>query len=319
MKRTLLCMILALCCLALSGCTVFGRNVRVGLITEFAYEDADGYEIGDAALAGEVRRVEIQWMDGSVEIVEGDGASISERASRELPEDLRMRWRLEDGTLKIMYCNSGRWSIDGLDKALTVTLPRTALESLNVTAVSADVRVPQLSARSVECGTTSGDVSAALSGVSELRVRTISGAVNVTSMDDAGRVDVDSTSGAVGLKLGQVDVLDAVTISGGLDVSAGHIRQMDAGTTSGDVLLKLAEGCDACTIRTISGDIALTLPEDAGLTLGFGTVSGQLNSEIALRSRDGVQIAGDGAQQFDVNTTSGGLTLRTEREIPEDK
>ena len=162
-------------------------------------------------------------------------------------------------------------------------------------------------------------MSAALSGVSELRVRTISGAVNVTSMDDAGRVDVDSTSGAVGLKLGQVDVLDAVTISGGLDVSAGHIRQMDAGTTSGDVLLMLVEGCDACTIRTISGDIALMLPEDAGLTLSFGTVSGQMNSEIALRSRDGVQIAGDGAQQFDIHTTSGGLTLRTEGEIPEDK
>ena len=65
--------------------------------------------------------------------------------------------------------------------------------------------------------------------------------------------------------------------------------------------------------------IALMLPEDAGLTLSFGTVSGQMNSEIALRSRDGVQIAGDGAQQFDIHTTSGGLTLRTEGEIPEDK
>lgn len=312
-------MILALCCLAMSGCTVFGRNVRVGLITELAYDDADSYEIGDAVLSEEVRRLEIQWLDGSIEIVQGDGASISEHTNRELPEDLQMRWRLEDGTLKVMYCNSGRWGIDGLDKELTVTLPQTALESLSISTVSADIRVPQLNVQSVECGTTSGNVSAALSGVSELRVRTISGTVDVTGTDDTERVDVDSTSGAINLNLGRVNVLDAVTISGGLKITAERISQMDAGTTSGNVALKLAEGCDVCTIRTISGGVALTLPENADLTLSFGTVSGVLDSEIALLSREGVLIAGDGAQQYDIHTTSGGLTLRTEEEITEEK
>ena len=112
---------------------------------------------------------------------------------------------------------------------------------------------------------------------------------------------------------------DAVTISGGLKITAGRISQMDAGTTSGNVALKLAEGCDVCTIRTISGGVALTLPENADLTLSFGTVSGVLDSEIALLSREGVLIAGDGAQQYDIHTTSGGLTLRTEEEITEEK
>ena len=234
-----------------------------------------------------------------------------------MPENLRMRWRLENGTLKVQYCNSDQWNIDGLDKMLTVTLPRTTLEALSIATVSAGIRVPSLSAYSVECSTTSGNVAASLSDASEIRVQTISGAVDVTSTADAARVDVNSTSGAVDLRLGRVEVLDAVTISGRLSISAGHIVQMDAGSTSGDVSLSLSESCDACTIRTISGGVALMLPEDAGFSLRFGTVSGALDSEIALRSKDGVQIAGDGAQQFDIHTTSGSLMLRTEREAAE--
>ena len=312
MKRGVFCGILALCCLALTGCTVFGQHVRLGLITDFFYNDADSYEIGDAALSDEVRRLEIQWLDGGVEVVAGDNASIAERANRELSEDMRMRWRLEDGTLRIMYCNSGKWNINGLEKTLKVTLPQTTLERLSVTTVSGDVCMSGMRAESVECATTSGDVTASFDEASELNVRTISGKVDVTGSADAARVNADSTSGTVKLSMGKVDVLDAVTISGKLDISATSIHQMDAGTTSGNVTLRLAEKCDECTIRSISGGVMLALPEDSGFTLNFGTVSGALESGIAMCSRDGVQICGDGEQKFEIHTTSGRLTIQPE-------
>ena len=312
MKKGVFCGILALCCLSLTGCTVFGQQVRLGMITDFVYNDADSYEIGDAVLSDEVRRLEIQWLDGGVEIVTGGNASIAERANRELSEDMRMRWRLEDGTLQIMYCNSGKWSVDGLDKTLKVALPQTALERLSVTTVSGDVYVSGMRADSVECATTSGNVTASFDEASELSVCTISGRVDVTSPADAVRVNADSTSGTVKLSMGRVDVLDAVTISGELDISAASIHQMDAGTTSGDISLRLAEKCDECTIRSISGEVTLALPEDSGFSLNFGTVSGALESEIAMRSRDGVQFCGDGAQKFEIHTTSGKLTIRPE-------
>ena len=60
---------------------IFGGNSRDGLTTGLDYEDADSYETGDAVLSGEVRRLEIQWLDGCVEIVEGDGVSLAERGT----------------------------------------------------------------------------------------------------------------------------------------------------------------------------------------------------------------------------------------------
>lgn len=312
MKKATLLVAALLCCLTLTCC----GDAHVGnmLGESFTYDGADGYSIGGATVTESVRRIEIQWLAGAVELIAGDGDGVvfEESADRILNDDLVMRWQMEDGTLRLKFCNSGRWTMDGLTKTLTLKLPQdTKLESVEITTISADVRAQEISAGKINWNTTSGDITAQLNDARELCLLTVSGILDVTGAADAETVDVHSTSGGIFLNLGKVDRLNVVTVSGGIHAALVQGTAMDFSSTSGGIVLRLEEGGD-CKIRTVSGGVMLATADDLGFAVDYDTVSGRMDSEIPLRMEDGWSVFGDGAQRFDVDTTSGNLSILAE-------
>ena len=130
--------------------------------------DETGYEIGGASVPSKtVRNIEIDWIDGEVEIILCDDAfiSITEFYEGELAEKDYMRHRLsEDGSsLSVKYRKSAAFVGigGGADKKLTVRVPKSFLgqiQTLTVNARSANVTVDGVTVQSLSVTTKSGDI-----------------------------------------------------------------------------------------------------------------------------------------------------------------
>lgn len=294
MKKTVRLMILAVLCAALlSGCgmsfhTSSGRS-------DFLYDNAESYTMGGASLTDTVEKVEVEWLSGSVLVTThpGDTVEFEESANRRLNDDNTLYYRLEGTTLHIKFCRSGKWDFSGLAKDLTLRLPESlTLTELEVDSVSAEVAADAVSA-------------------AELKLNTVSGAILVTDCEVTEKAQLGSVSGEIGAGLqGSLKKLNAGSVSGSVSVSAGEIDSLETETTSGSISVSVGTAPRELEVDTVSGSVKLYLPEDAGFTLRFSTVSGSFVSDLPCKADGKRYVCGSGAGDYSVETTSGSLRIR---------
>lgn len=104
--------------------------------------------------------------------------------------------------------------------------------------------------------------------------------------------------------------LRASTVSGKASIAAQRIDEVEMESTSGALLLSVEETPRRIGMNTVSGAIALLLPEDAGVTLRYDTVSGSFSSELPGRAGGKQTVFGDGACACSIETTSGNLKIQ---------
>ena len=136
MKKTLFRAISAMLCVlmlaaAFGGCTLIRRaNVKrsdIFRMGKFSLLGDRDYSVGNFSYAADgVKAVEIDWVNGSIELSQssGDTLSVSESGT-DLADNQKMRWKLDGGTLRINYCKSGATTeeIAPENKRLKVELP----------------------------------------------------------------------------------------------------------------------------------------------------------------------------------------------------
>ena len=135
----------AVCVIAL--CVCCAAIVSRGIMGGHRYEYADKYTAGGAVIGDAVKKLDIHWIDGKVNFVQGSGSAIelSEMSKNPISGDKAMRWLVDGDTLRVQYAKSGFISFKSLNKELTVALPEgLALEDVRLEATSADVTAPQL-------------------------------------------------------------------------------------------------------------------------------------------------------------------------------
>ncbi len=178
---------------------------------------------------------------------------------------------------------------------------------------SGDVRCDLVGApATIKASTSSGDV--AVSGRAEkIAVDTASGDVELALDDPAQSVDVDTASGDVAFRGGAAR-FTAGTASGDVRAS-GLTGSARVETTSGDVSLSWAAAAAGTDIKvdTTSGEVRLELPRTATVQGRVITTSGGIRSDFAGRTGNRGHLlvidAADAAVHFDIDTTSGGVTL----------
>ncbi len=167
------------------------KNISFG---GYTYEGADTYQVGGGTTEDTVRDIDIDWLNGCIQIIPTDEAvvSIEESYSGER-EELCMRWRVVDGKLTVKY-RAPYWMF-GItesfpDKNLTIYVPRTMLEDMgrvSVEAVEADMTfVGNATAVSLEA--VEGDMTVTGS-VGALDVDTVEGAITFTGALGEGDID----------------------------------------------------------------------------------------------------------------------------------
>ena len=101
MKKISVIAVFGLLCSLFSGC---------GFTVRFGKEGFDeNYSVGSFEYnSGEIRNVKIEWVSGSVKIVESDSDRLKvTETDKGLSEAQKMRWCIDGQTLKIRFCKPG--------------------------------------------------------------------------------------------------------------------------------------------------------------------------------------------------------------------
>lgn len=109
----------------------------------------------------------------------------------------------------------------------------------------------------------------------------------------------------------KADTVAVSTVSGKIELD-GSFRRVTGESTSGEIDLTLRSCPEKLDLTTVSGNIELELPEDAGFALDHSTVSGSLSSELRLNWKwnDRYTYGDSDSSEFTVSTTSGDLDIK---------
>lgn len=231
---------------------------------------------GVALDAASIRNMEIEWAAGSIVIKPMDITEI--RISEEgVNQDVHpMVWNVRNGQLNIQYSKNTDHDFGmGLllgehSKNLVIQVPRKwQCDALEIDAASASLEVNDLTIREME---------------------------------------FDGASGTCIFNNCTVETLELDTASGDVRFS-GTLTQLDCDSASANILLELNNVPKSIDLDTASGDLCVTLPEDAGFTVNMETMSGNFQSDFTTTNRNGSYVAGNGRCRIDVDAMSGDVTV----------
>ena len=236
------------------------------------YANADKYLAGNQTYVDEITALDIDWISGSVTLVEDEtitGVKIEEVTTLE-KENEWVHSYVDNGKLMVKFFAANTWCSKtfGYKKELTVTY-HPGLESVNVDLTSGSLKAQSITANNVMIDMTSGNA-------------TIDNVI-------ANKVDVDLTSGDISIKNITANEFDA-------DLTSGTI-------TTGFTLINKA------SFDLTSGKINLTLPLDGG-TVKVSKTSGSVNTERECSISNNTYKFGTGLAEIKVSMTSGKLTIK---------
>lgn len=272
----LYCLILVV----LLGILIFGLSYGLfsgrRSVSFFDEEDFEGTAVSSGtADAGQIRKLSIDWVSGSITIRPGDTDRITYAESGKFDEKYQMVVEESGDKLSIGYCRDNRipgLGIQGsLRKNLEIVVPREWLcDKLELDVASADVSVTDLTVRKVDFNGASGKCDFENCAVSEL--------------------DVDTASGDIRFD--------------------GTLEELECNAASASFRGVLGNCPSRVSMNSASGSLDLTLPKEASFTLDKSTMSGDFDSDFPTVSKNGKYICGDGNCKIDFNAASGDVTIR---------
>lgn len=240
------------------------------------YKNSALYNVGGGTVTDEFQSIKVNWTNGkiNIEAYDGEDTVISETEVAE--KENKLRWRVEDGVLKIQQMAAGmRFGLKKTPKkTLTVKIPSNVAEGLK--AVTSD---------------------------------SVSAEVTITGISASDKIEIDTVSGGADLKNIKTEKLDIDTVSGSIK-AAGEFTELESDSVSGDVTVSSATPLKKLDCDSTSGNIRLTIPKNSGFTLKADTVSGDISCGLPTVSESkNRRVCGDGSADFETDTVSGDLII----------
>lgn len=258
-----------------SPSSFFTGDWSFGIIGE-TYKNSALYNVGGGTVTDEFQSIKVNWTNGkiNIEAYDGEDTVISETEVAE--KENKLRWRVEDGVLKIQQMAAGmRFGLKQTPKkTLTVKIPSNVAEGLK--AVTSD---------------------------------SVSAEVTITGISASDKIEIDTVSGGANLKNIKTEKLDIDTVSGSIK-AAGEFTELESDSVSGDVTVSSATPLKKLDCDSTSGNIRLTIPKNSGFTLKADTVSGDISCGLPTVSESkNRRVCGDGSADFETDTVSGDLII----------
>lgn len=244
-----------------------------------------GYAIGEGEVDKDlVNEIDVDWTAGNVkvnifnpEITGTDTISISETSDIQLEQKYEMRYKVEDGVLKIRFAKPNvkfKNIFKSLDKELTINVPIDVdLNDIKIETVSANINLDSVSVENeIKLATVSGDIS--------------------TNRSDGDSLDAETVSG-------EIRTIDAIN---------GSVR---IESVSGDVYATFRGGAPSfVSIETVSGEMTLGFPKTTeGFTVEYDKVSGNFDCEFNVQMSKNKAIYKDGDGKIKLETVSGDMKI----------
>ena len=222
-----------------------------------------------------IREIKIEWISGSVTVEPGDVQEITFLESGNGTDKYEMVWKQSGDELVIQYSKDSSTAGFGLhfgngSKDLTVTVPRGwVCDSLELDTASTDLTVRDMIIREME---------------------------------------IDSASGTAKFENCTVSSLDVDTASGDVTFT-GSLNELDFEAASASFTGVLENVPDQVKMDSMSGDLTLTLPEDAGFTVSLDAMSSDFSSDFPTVKKNKSYVCGDGHCKIDVDAMSGDVSI----------
>lgn len=292
-----LVILLAVTGLAIAGFFGFNSIFNFMSINNFSfgssyqYKDAGSYLTGDFSTDGSsIKKIDLDWIAGSVDISVGDGDEIVVSESGYGDEDQRLRYRIKDGRIDIKFRKSGINLISTLSKELHIKLPAgTVLEEFDVELVSSDF-----------------DFNADIA-VDEINIDAVSGDINISEVK-SDEIEIENVSGDITAFNITANELSADNVSGDIDIR-GSVEKVDFNSVSGRLTAEFSEAPKEIEIETVSGSGKITMPKDKGVDVNCDSVSGRVTAWGEKCPKDGNYKLGGGYTKLKVNTVSGDVVI----------
>lgn len=189
----------------------------------------------------------------------------------------------------------------------------TDMERLDLTSVSGSVEVRNAAAEDFDVGATSGEINL-ISVTGNGNIHTVSGSIQAN--DVKGDLKFRTTSGSVNAE-GIEGEASASTVSGSVNIVSNYLKGSEFNSTSGSLYIqaeKIDDGGDY-KIRSISGEVCMKLPENAGFELDASSTSGEIRNEFSMtvdggNGRKNLRgTVGNGGPDIKINTVSGEISI----------
>lgn len=230
----------------------------------------------------QIQNIEIEWVSGDIDIRAGNTDKIRFYEENTSDSKYPMVYKISGKTLKIQFSQEeihfgfGTTINGDIHKDLTIEVPADWI-----------------------CDNLELDVASANLTVSDLVIR---------------EVDFDGASGTCDFHSCQVGNLDMDTASGDVTFS-GSLNTLDFDAASASFTAVLYGVPRSIDMDSMSGDLDITLPADAGFTLSMDAMSSDFRSEFEYsQNRNGYYVSGDGACRIDVDAMSGDVYIRKAQE-----
>ena len=240
------------------------------------YKNSALYNVGGGTVTDEFQSIKVNWTNGKINIEAYDGKDTVISETEVAEKENKLRWRVEDGVLKIQQMAAGmRFGLKQTPKkTLTVKIPSNVAEGLK--AVTSD---------------------------------SVSAEVTITGISASDKIEIDTVSGGANLKNIKTEKLDIDTVSGSIK-AAGEFTELESDSVSGDVTVSSATPLKKLDCDSTSGNIRLTIPKNSGFTLKADTVSGDISCGLpAVSESKNRRVCGDGSADFETDTVSGDLII----------
>lgn len=233
-------------------------------------------EINQYDFTAQIQNIEIDWVAGSIAIHKSDSLSniivdeFSPAASQH-----NMVVKQSGQTLKIEFCEE---SIKFPSFGINVDVSKDLV-----------IRVP----RNWNCNNLEIDAAATDVNIQDLTIR---------------ELDFDGASGNLILDNCNIEELDIDTASGDVEF-VGILQNLDFDAASAKFYGEFFENPRNLKMDSMSGDLELVLPPDAGFTCEMDTMSGNFKSDFEFGTIGETYIHGDGDCQIKISALSGDVDI----------
>ena len=198
---------------------------------------------------------------------------------------------------------------------LDITVPQSM--ELNLSGTYADITVDGVQG-SISAETVNGEVNVR-GGKGNITLHSIQGAV--TLADASGRIEVNSVNEDVELTnvSGEIKV---ETTNGSVMLMGVQSASVDAGTINGDVVYEgTVKDGGSYSFGSHNGDITVSIPEGANVTVTTATANGDIDASFALplpnttgKHRKTFKI-GSGSARMELESFQGDIEMRRPQEL----
>lgn len=245
------------------------------------------------------QHVEVRLIAGRVDVIAHDDLdSITVEVNLIEGNPLEVSWT--QGRLEVAH-PTVKWEgmLDSLFSGKLMRAKATAEVSIAVPR-GVSVHLGTVSAEGLVSGTTAG-----------AEVRTVSGTIVVDHV--RGLVDARTVSGSIDVRH-QEGPLTGDTVSGSLTVHAVTMEHLRAATVSGGLTVDLQSAPSTLLTKSVSGDVVVRIPSDAGFEVTATSVSGRVTAGSEQVTRrpgkvQGVLREGDPDVKITAQTVSGDVTV----------